>query len=633
MQIGPVPIAHGFKPRKTAMRPKVKFLVTVWGDSYIEQFATFALPSFLAPGNLPALNKVTDLEVIILTSAGSVSIFSQKASFQQLGRICDVRFIEIDDLITSGAYGVTLTLAYARGVMESGNDMANTYFVFMNSDFVLADGSLSNLAKYILDGQSVVVAPSFRATSEELEPRLLTFVDQLSMALTISARRLVSLALGHMHPTTIAKIVNQDFCHSVEPNQFFWQVDDQTILGRFYLIFMLCLKPERVISKINSFCDYGFIPQFCPSRNMILMDDSDEFFMLELSKRTQENFLLRPGRQSVHEIAQSLSNWTTREHRLSAEHNLVFHAEDIPAETEKFKTCAETFITDISKHLKEPMSHEYHNYWLTGINHWQRLRREKNRSDLPPEIEDHPRMRTHQYKKTHIRLLNWLHPLLGGTIPNLRPWHYAWHDFRVLKEHLRRILSQKETRILFISDGQSPLEHVFPLEDSRIFRINIRHFLSRSYQWKSDEHAEFTYVFCYLPRRELLSLRRIFEQVLPHIAKNGEMISFVRDNAPEYMFRNFSRELMDNIAYILPTCMYATSVSFSGGFIKHSIRIYISRLAAFFYRYKLKSLFLVVPAVAVLCILSILNNLYQVIAGRDNRYVNYCSSFLIRVTL
>jgi len=611
------------------MRPKVKFLVAVWGEKYINQFTSLAVPSYLASGNLPALAKGTELEVFIMTSADSVPIFNQKPSFQQLDRICNVRFIEIDDLIANGAYGVTLTLAYARGVMECGNDMVNTYFVFMNSDFILADGSLDNLAKCILDGQSVIVSPSFRATAEELEPRLLASVDHASAALTIAPRRLVGLALKHMHPTTIAKIVNQDFCHSVSPNQLFWQVDARTILGRFYLIFMLCLKPERVVCKITSFCDYGFIPQFCPSGNMIVLDDSDKFFVLELSKRTQENFLLRPGEQLVSEIGRSLSNWTTREHRLSAQHNVIFHAEDIPVETETFKSIAEKFIANIGKHLKEPMSHDYHNYWLIGLNTWRRLRREQNLSDLPPEIEDRYRART---PKGHIKLLNWLHPLLVGRAPNLRFWHYAWHDFRALRKSLRRIFRQKNTTILFISDGLSPLEHIFQLQGSRIARINIAHFLSRSYQW-SEDNAKFTHVFCYLPRRDLLSLRRIFEQVLPHIAENGEMLSFVHDDAPEYIYRNFSVELMEDIAYILPTCMNATRVSFSGGFLKHSIRIGVHLVAVFFYRFRLRSLILVAPAVAVLCGLSALINLYQVVVKRDNRYVNYCSSFLMHIKL
>jgi hypothetical protein len=246
------------------MRPKAKFLTAVWGKTYIARFASLSLPSFLAPGNLPALAQATDLEVVIMTRHDDIEYFENHATFRKLLAICPVRFVEIDDLITTKVYGVTLTLAYARPVIACGPDMLDTHFVFMNADFVLADGSLRALCKHILANRSIVLGPSFRATAEAVEPLLESAIDSSSGALSIPPRQLAALSLPHPHPTTIAKTLNQDFCHSRQPNQFFWQVDEQTILGRYYLIFMLCLKPERIITTINGFCDYSFVPEMCP---------------------------------------------------------------------------------------------------------------------------------------------------------------------------------------------------------------------------------------------------------------------------------------------------------------------------------------------------------------------------------
>ena len=158
-------------------RPKAKFLTAVWGEAYIRRFAALSLPSFLAPGNLPALAQATDLEVVIMTRRDDVEYFQNHVAFRRLRTICPVRFVEIDDLITTGVYGVTLTLAYARAVIACGSEMLNTHFVFMNADFVLADGSLRALSKHILAGRSIVLGPSFRATAEAVEPRLEDAVD------------------------------------------------------------------------------------------------------------------------------------------------------------------------------------------------------------------------------------------------------------------------------------------------------------------------------------------------------------------------------------------------------------------------------------------------------------------------
>src|SRR4051794_30387325 len=112
---------------------KIKFLTVIWGDRYIEEFAQVSLPSYLAEGNLPALAQDSDIEVLVLTAENSRRKFDEEPAFRRLGAICPVRFIYIDDLITTGVYGVTLTLAYARGIMDSGAAQTETHFIFMNS--------------------------------------------------------------------------------------------------------------------------------------------------------------------------------------------------------------------------------------------------------------------------------------------------------------------------------------------------------------------------------------------------------------------------------------------------------------------------------------------------------------------
>ena len=86
---------------------KVKFLTVIWGDRYIEEFARVALPSYLAACNLPALATETDLEALVSTSRDSCQKFEEEPVFAKLRRLCPVRYIFIDDLVTTGNYGVT----------------------------------------------------------------------------------------------------------------------------------------------------------------------------------------------------------------------------------------------------------------------------------------------------------------------------------------------------------------------------------------------------------------------------------------------------------------------------------------------------------------------------------------------
>lgn len=372
--------------KSASILPKVKFLTVVWGEKYIERFCCLSLPSFLASGNLPSLAEATRLEIVIMTCSADIVFFKSHLTFQKLKSICPVRFVEIDDLITTAAYGVTLTLAYARPIIASGNEMLTTYFVFMNADFVLANGSLRSLAKHIRDGRSIVLGPSYRAIAEELEPKLEKMVDARQGVLDISSRDLVEMALSHPHRTTIAKTFNQKAFSSTHPNQLFWQVDEHTVLGRYFLIFMLCLKPEKLIESVNCYCDYAFIPELCPSGDEIAMNDSDDFFMLELQSRFQETFMLRFREMSPKSIARSLQQWATFAHRRAADHDIVFHSKDLAPRVVDAKALAANTVNEIRQHLGKPRSHQNHHYWVMGVETWKEHRRKQGLSEWAPEL-------------------------------------------------------------------------------------------------------------------------------------------------------------------------------------------------------------------------------------------------------
>lgn len=367
-------------------QPKVKFLTVVWGERYIERFCSLSVPSFIAPGNLPSLVVGTELEVVIMTREADRRYFERNLSFLRLCDICRVRFLPIDDLITTGVHGVTLTLAYARPIIASGDDMLNTHFVFMNADFVLADGSLRSLGRHIKDGRSIVLGPSYRAIAEEVETALDTLVDRDSGVLEVAPRELVRLSLPHPHRTTVAKTMNQQVFCSTHPNQLFWQVDRNTLLGRYFLIFMLCIKPERVISNVNCYCDYSFIPELCPSGDEVAMGDSDQFFMLEMQNRTQETFMLRQGMLPYRKIAASLQEWATAEHRRVADYDIIFHSDEIPARLADAKREADLAVGSIRKFLGKPKSHVNHHYWVMGVEAWKAYRQQQGLSYEPPEL-------------------------------------------------------------------------------------------------------------------------------------------------------------------------------------------------------------------------------------------------------
>ena len=615
------------------MRPSVKFLTVVWGEAYIARFADLALPSFLAPGNLPSLAEATELEVVIMTRHSDVAYFEKHATFRRLQSICPVRFVEIDDLITTSVYGVTLTLAYARPIIACGSEMLNTHFVFMNADFVLADGSLRSLCRHILAGRSIVLGPSFRAMAEKVEPVLDAAVDAATGVLSMAPRQMTSLALAHPHATTVAKTRTQDLCHSTHPNQFFWQVDEQTLLGRYYLIFMLCLKPERVITTINSFCDYALIPETCPSGDEVVMGDSDEFFMLELQHRNQEMEMLRLGMQPENETAKSLQQWTTAEHRRAAGYDIVFHAGDIPAGIETVKTEAQAYIDRIGKKLRRPISHAGHHYWIRGVEAWKTYRKAQKLPVAVPELATP--WETFAALSPLSRLLHLLrqqlwslayqgHRAVLGQSGHITLMNPEWPDQNLLKNTIIDIISAGEP-LLVVRGNAAPVDHLVPAGADVIF-VTPRELCGGIAC--AETLARFRHALVYLPRENSATLRQLVECCLHAIKGTCHVI--IHDKEGSMNSLHFAMELLALIESDNSSDYRAVQHAFVGGSLTRINRRLLGALQRNYSRFGPPALLWVLPLLAIVIPLVLITNLRSSRKISSHYPSGYCSSILIQ---
>ena len=280
-----------------------------------------------------------------------------------------------DDILTASSeeYGVVLSYALYRGFTDLGARMTDTWLLFLNADFILADGSYRTLARLMKEGKRVIHSPSFRAIREDVMPVLESQVDPETSILAIRPREMVSLALRHKHITVKARTINQRLCHQWRMDQYYWFVDDETLIGYQWPVALVAIKPERVVTEPTLMWDYAFIPDASPNLPRHFISDSDDFFMLETQQRISGEEMIRFGGITPDNIAADLQKWTTKEQRECGRQLLVFHSGELPARLDEVAAESRNYMAEIVRRLDPPQPHIDHPLFSSWWNDARKL--------------------------------------------------------------------------------------------------------------------------------------------------------------------------------------------------------------------------------------------------------------------
>src|ERR1700745_3938274 len=174
-----------------------------------------APPAMLPPGSLPSLCAMFEVEVVIVTETKLFDLIQNSRAFQRVATLCSTKLMPMDDLMSGlpGDYGVVLTKALYRGFLDLGAKVTDTFLLFLNADFIIADGSYRRLGDLMLAGHRVIHAPSFRVILEEVWPKLAARGHRKNAVLARPRRGVVKLALTYKHLTVKARKINQSFYH------------------------------------------------------------------------------------------------------------------------------------------------------------------------------------------------------------------------------------------------------------------------------------------------------------------------------------------------------------------------------------------------------------------------------------
>jgi Methyltransferase domain len=606
-----------------------KLIVPVWGFQYVRQFLETSLPTLLAPGNVPALARALDCEFIILTSEEDREYISEHAGFRELTKICRTDIRLIDHLITDGNHSTTITIAYTEVVRSVGAAMVDTCFFFLVSDYVVADGSLRNALEHMRCGASAVVVGNFQVDKEEASPWLQEKLRASRFSLSLSPRELMLWALNHLHPATVANTVNIPLSHNSHTNRLFWRVDGTTVLGRFYLMHMLCVRPELTEFNIGASCDYSFVPEMCPSGNVAFIRDSDEYLVIEMQPRSHESIFLRPGPLKPNVLARSLGEWTTAMHRANARQSLIFHVEDIPPDIGKGNAEADAFVDDVEHAIKSaPQPHRNHPYWRGAIATFYDAKGRK--------IEEDEWQYVLGARGASNGFNDWLlwraKGALLGQAPRVFPWHPAWVDFRMVLQELEPFFADPSKRLLVLSNEPTVFSVALADSGERVRRLRCGPLLHSPLERYQPLQDHFDVCLLELAEDEMAQGSDLIDRIVPLMKSEGTIVVSVRNRRPLGQSEGFGSGVgYHALRFIRPGALPTYVQYVPANPVRWGAYRGLGGLRALASRWPIVGLPILAVGAGVLVLLSGFGNLDRLRRTTERVPRGVCSSFLMRL--
>jgi hypothetical protein len=421
----------------------IQILLPVWGEQYTRGFLDFCLPSLLAPGNIPALSRLAASSLVLLTPARDAVVIKQSPLWTLLRHYCEVRIEPIDDLVSESSSTV-LTLAYVFAIRRTGQQALDTCFVPLVADYVLSDGSLVKVVERIFAGASGLLVANFQIERETALPHLEAIKNDKGV-LAVTSRTLVKLSFGALHQATLAQIVNADGRHDPRTNRLFWRVDDDCMVGRFFLMHMIAIRPETLDFIIAAPSDYSLIPELCPSGNVFRMTDSDDYFAVECQPRSAHHPTPSTRSFDPRSVADGLAPWATAIHRENAQHAVVFHGGPPSLRLVETIAVSGSFVSQVGAlSTMAPMPFRHHPLWFKALDHHAATALVEQDPVRLAAITADPSTAAAVGSNGASRS----RAILLGRAPFFRPWHPRWMDARALKQNLTAVAANGKVAVV-----------------------------------------------------------------------------------------------------------------------------------------------------------------------------------------
>lgn len=303
--------------------------VAVWGESFLDLFLDFVLPSYLAPGMIPELPRrgYRGLFWLYTTAQWEDSIRTH-ASFRALEALVEVRVVAIDRCVDISGHGSpyeTMNACHLDFIAEA--EKAHAAMVFFSPDAFWSDGSLRHMLDLVERGRRAVLMAGVRARKDDVLEELAGKRDRIAQG-SLDARTLVRLLMRHPHRITESLEWNASSFDIGWPSHLYWPVADEGMVARCFHLHTFYVHPRKS-ARPEVAHDFDWLAKIgLAGQDIEVVADSDRMFALELSP-SGRSINGREGRRTLPALADWICRYAQPDHRRYVRAAIHFHAGEI----------------------------------------------------------------------------------------------------------------------------------------------------------------------------------------------------------------------------------------------------------------------------------------------------------------
>jgi hypothetical protein len=338
--------------------PPFYFIVTFWGARYREWFCRFALPSLLAPNNIPALQHLKKCRFLICTTRKDWARLQREPIFVLLKQYIAPIFLESrPSPLSEHKYSrmsrghVALTVACHE---------ARACAIYFAPDTVVPDGCVAAAQRLWMEGRRVVLCTAIRFDMDGVEAELSSRgLLKPGLPLVLSRRDAVDIGLRNLHPESRAGNWDESNFGSLStehgrtdfPVCCYWEVQREKGVvihthnwAPFLMDFSsLAVHNTEALQKWAIDGDYIHhnFGQAKLGEAVYVVDDSDDIILLGLTPRHE---MVPPRRHGLLKSIPILGEWT----KGYLVNQVVFDRYTDPLRRKIYSTCVRWHSRDLT---------------------------------------------------------------------------------------------------------------------------------------------------------------------------------------------------------------------------------------------------------------------------------------------